>query len=241
MTIAVAPRWAAAAGSFAPSPAAASTPAATATIEVPETPSSSVGAGFPDMSPALVQTNSTQLPQVSPTDTANPSSWSGDPIVNYEKAQGANPYPGVGSVDDFLLEGEGNVSPLGISLRADRRRLKSGQLESGLLVLSVITGGPADKAGLKPYRHTARSTLEVASVAGAFFFPPAMLLVPVLESTQIGDSYDLIVGVDGFRVTSALDFEDCMRDLQPGEVVYLSVVRNGDRLQLPVTIPSIVH
>jgi hypothetical protein len=241
MTITLAPRWAAAAGSAAPSPAAAMTPAATETIEVPATPSSSADAGFPDMSPALVQTNTAQVPQVSPTDSENPSSWSGDPVVNYEKAQGAYPSPGLGSVDDFLLEGEGNVSPLGISLRADRRRLKSGQLESGLLVLTVTTGGPADKAGLKPYRHAARSTLEVVSVAGAFFFPPAMLLVPVLESTQIGDSYDLIVGVDGFRVTSALDFEDCMRDLQPGEVVYLSVVRNGDRLQLPVTIPRMVQ
>jgi PDZ domain-containing secreted protein len=30
-------------------------------------------------------------------------------------------------------------------------------------------------------------------------------------------AYDLIIGVDGSRVTNFLDFYDCMRDVQPGE------------------------
>jgi S1-C subfamily serine protease len=161
-------------------------------------------------------------------------------VVNYENAQNGNPYgPGIGTAEQFLSEGEDDVSPLGIRLRPDRRRLKSGEMAAGLLVLSVTSGGPAAKAGVKPYRHTARTTLEVFSVAGAFFFPPAMFLLPVLESTSVGDSYDMIVGVDGFRVTSALDFEDCMRDVQPGEIVYLSLVRNGQRVQVPVSVPNL--
>jgi hypothetical protein len=40
-------------------------------------------------------------------------------------------------------------------------------------------------------------------------------------------------------VVNFLDFEDRMRDVQPGEIVYLSIVRNGDRVQVPVHIESL--
>ncbi|MGH7878899.1 MAG: PDZ domain-containing protein, partial [Candidatus Binataceae bacterium] len=120
-----------------------------------------------------------------------------------------------------------NVSPLGIDVRMDRRKLKSGEEQAGLLVVDVESGGPAAKAGLKGNHHRVKTAVEVASIAGALFFPPAMMLVPVLESTRAGESYDLIVGVDGNRVTDLLDFEDCLRDLRPGEIVYLSIVRDG--------------
>jgi hypothetical protein len=226
----------------------AASPTATAggseMIEVPDASSDTTDANSPDANPALgPQINTAQIPQAAPTDSSTAAqSWNGNPVVNYQKAQQAGPYgPGIGSAEDFLIEGEDSVLPLGIRLRPDRRRLKSGETAAGLLVLAVTSGGPADKAGVKPYRHVARTTLEAVSVAGAFFFPPAMLLVPVLESTQVGDSYDMIIGVDGFRVTTALDFEDCMRDVQPGEIVYLSVVRDGRRLQVPVTVPSLVQ
>jgi S1-C subfamily serine protease len=224
------------------SPTITSNPAGTETINVPYSKADPGEAG----SVASSQSTTAQIPQALPTDpyAGTADSSSGDPIVNYENAQNGNPYgsgygPPVGSAQDFLNQGEDDVSPLGIRLRPDRRRLKSGEVAEGLLVLSVTSGGPAAKAGVKPYRHTARTTLEVASVAGAFFFPPAMFLLPVLESTELGDSYDMIIGVDGFRVTSALDFEDCMRDVQPGEIVYLSVVRNGQRVQVPVTVPNL--
>jgi S1-C subfamily serine protease len=38
-------------------------------------------------------------------------------------------------------------------------------------------------------------------------------------------------------VTNFLDFEDRMRDLQPGDLVYLNVLRDGKRMQvtMPVT------
>ncbi|HVA67978.1 MAG TPA: PDZ domain-containing protein, partial [Candidatus Binataceae bacterium] len=55
--------------------------------------------------------------------------------------------------------------------------------------------------------------------------------------TQVGESYDLIIGVDGVRVTDFLDFQDRMRDLKPGEIVYLSVVRDGRRHQFRVAVP----
>lgn len=250
-TLAPAGLWAGddAADAGAASPTATATAGGSEMIEVPDaasepTDANPADANIPDVNPALgTQINTAQIPQASPADPpASAQSWSGNPIVNYQKAQEAGPYgPGIGSAEDFLIEGEDSVLPLGIKLRPDRRRLKSGETATGLLVLTVTSGGPADKAGVKPYRHAARTTLEAVSVAGSFFFPPAMLLVPVLESTQVGDSYDMIIGVDGFRVTSTLDFEDCMRDVQPGEIVYLSVVRDGHRLQVPVTVPNLVQ
>ena len=65
----------------------------------------------------------------------------------------------------------------------------------------------------------------------------AVVVIPAIDYMQVGESYDMIIGVDGSRVTNFLDFQDRMRDLQPGELVYLSVVRDGKRVQvtMPVT------
>jgi S1-C subfamily serine protease len=73
-------------------------------------------------------------------------------------------------------------------------------------------------------------------MAGAMIFPPAILLVPALDYTAIGETYDLIIAVDGARVRNFLDFQDRTRDLQPGEILYLSVVRNGKRLQMKLLL-----
>ncbi|HJU28705.1 MAG TPA: PDZ domain-containing protein, partial [Candidatus Binataceae bacterium] len=68
--------------------------------------------------------------------------------------------------------------------------------------------------------------------------PPAVVAVPILDQVHVGESYDLIVAVDGSRVTNFLDFEDRMRDVRPGEIVYLSIVRDGNRVQVPVHVPT---
>jgi len=80
--------------------------------------------------------------------------------------------------------------------------------------------------------------LEGAAVAAAMVFPPAILAVAVLDQTHVGESYDMIIGVDGKRVSNFLDFEDQMREAKPGDVVYLSVIRNGTRMQVPVQVPA---
>ena len=69
------------------------------------------------------------------------------------------------------------------------------------------------------------------------FGQAAILLIPVLDIYQVGESYDMIIGVDGSRVTNFLDFQDRIHDLQPGEIIYLSVLRDGKRVQvtMPVT------
>ena len=65
-----------------------------------------------------------------------------------------------------------------------------------------------------------------------------MVVIPALDYMQVGESYDMIIGVDGSRVTNFLDFQDRMRDLQPGEIVYLSVLRDGKRVQVTMPVPA---
>jgi S1-C subfamily serine protease len=71
-------------------------------------------------------------------------------------------------------------------------------------------------------------------------FPPAVVVVSIVGSVPLGEPYDLIIGVDGSRVTNFLDFYDCMRDVQPGEIIYLNILRNGRRVQVPMQITSVV-
>jgi PDZ domain len=68
-------------------------------------------------------------------------------------------------------------------------------------------------------------------------FPPAMVGVAVISSAEFDQSYDMIIGVDGDRITNVPDFEDHLCMVQSGEIVYLSIVRNGQRRQVPVFIP----
>jgi S1-C subfamily serine protease len=70
-------------------------------------------------------------------------------------------------------------------------------------------------------------------------FPPAILAVPVIDYSGVGESYDMIIGVDGSRVCNVLDFEDRMRNIQPGQTVYFNVVRNGKRMQVAVPITGL--
>jgi hypothetical protein len=223
--------------------AAPSASGSSATIQVPDSAPDPASAKSPNYLPPVT----TQVPQgwsagAPGNDPA--STWTGDPVVNYERAQNPQPYDsGIGSVSQFMMEDEDDSSPLGLAVRQDQRKLKSGEEATGLLVLAVNAGGPAAKAGVRGFQHKITTALETVTMAAAMAFPlaaPATLLVPLLESARIGEHYDMIIGVDGYRVTNVIDLQDCMRDLQPGQIVYLSMVRDGDRLQVPVKMTSLI-
>jgi hypothetical protein len=160
-----------------------------------------------------------------------------DGVIRYEQEKDSGMSgPPIGSLDDFMSEGD-ITSPLGFEVREDKRRLKTGGEAEGLLIMDVFAGSPAARAGLHPYHRVMRDALETAAVAGAMFCPPVVLLVPVFDQVRLGESYDLIIGVDGSRVTNLLDFQERLRDVQAGEIVYFSIVRNGERIQIQVPVP----
>jgi len=140
------------------------------------------------------------------------------------------------SLQEFMKEGV-NVSPLGVELEEGARRGRNGREIDGLLVVALQPGSPAERAGVQAGHRAAHDLVEGAAVAGSLFFPPALLAVPVIETMQFGENYDLIIGVDGNRVTSFMDFQDQLRDAQSGENVYLNILRRGKRLQVPVELP----
>jgi hypothetical protein len=190
---------------------------------VPSTPASNTG--------------SAAAPREAAGQQALPADYD-DGIIHYEHANNSEiSGPPIGSLNDFMSAGD-ITSPLGIEVREDKRRLKSGGEAQGLLIVDVFAGSPAARAGLHAYRRTVRTALETAAIAGAMFCPPVVLLVPVFDQVHLGESYDLIIGVDGSRVTNFLDFEERLRDLQAGEIVYFSIVRNGERMQIPVPVPD---
>jgi serine protease Do len=87
--------------------------------------------------------------------------------------------------------------------------LKAGQ--QGILVASVIAGGPAEKAGLKPATVDAN---DIPTAAG-----------------------DIITGIDGKAVTR---FEDMVSYLsgstQPGQTVTITVLRDSKEIQIKVVL-----
>ena len=87
--------------------------------------------------------------------------------------------------------------------------LKAGQ--QGVLVASVVAGGPAEKASLKAATVDASGTPTAAG--------------------------DIITGIDGKSITSFEDLVSYLYDnTQPGQSVTLNVLRNGSDTQVQVTL-----
>jgi S1-C subfamily serine protease len=122
--------------------------------------------------------------------------------------------------------GVGFAIPVGIIARVAPQLIQRGhvirpdtgitrvfQSERGLLIATMATGGPAERAGLRGIR-------VVRERQGPF----------VYETETIDRSAaDLIVAVDGKPVTSADEFLDLVESKRPGEEVTLSIVRQGRR------------
>jgi len=190
-------------------------------------------AEIPPANPA----DASQQQQPSPADSQ--SSYQSNEVLRYQEEQSGMPPEQLRSLQEFDSEGELST-PFGMQLREAKRTLKSGEEADGLLITVVAKGSPAAAVGLHAYSHGVHDALTGVVVASSMvpFGQFAILLLPVLDYAQVGESYDMIIGVDGSRVTNFLDFQDRMRDLQPGELIYLSVVRDGKRLQVTMPVPA---
>jgi serine protease Do len=85
--------------------------------------------------------------------------------------------------------------------------------QRGLLIEQVVSGGPADQAGLQ---------------AGA---------TPLTDNgNQIVVGGDVLVRIDRTNLTSTTTLRNYLAQAQPGQTVVLTVIRNGQAAQVPVQL-----
>ena len=87
---------------------------------------------------------------------------------------------------------------------------------SGLLVLQVAPGGPADKAGIKGGNS-----------------------LKVIDGVEIPVGGDIITSIDGYDIRSLDDVSSHLRDKQVGDIVEFTLTRaNGDAQSVDATIEA---
>jgi PDZ domain len=172
--------------------------------------------------------------QVDMTNSLHPSANDQAPLYQLEQGAGTPEPPGL---REYMDENE-QISVFGIAMRVETR--KAEKEIQGLLVVDITPGSPGAVAGLHPFRQPVRDLLGGVGMLASMAFPPAAMVVPLVESVPLREAYDLIIGVDGSRVTNFVDFYDCVRAARPGEIIYLNILRNGHRVQLAMRITSAV-
>jgi hypothetical protein len=114
------------------------------------------------------------------------------------------------------MDANEQIAVYGIEMRVDTR--KAEREVQGLLVTDIEPGSPGASAGLHPFRERTRDVLKGVGMLAAMAFPPALVIVPIVESVALHESYDLIIGVDGARVTNFADSWEQRRMVRPGEI-----------------------
>jgi S1-C subfamily serine protease len=96
------------------------------------------------------------------------------------------------------------------------------QSEQGLVIATLITGGPAERAGLRGFRIVREQKRR-----GPFTY----------EERHIDRSQaDTIVAVDGEKATTADAFLSLIERHRPGELATITVLRGGQLTDVPVTL-----
>jgi S1-C subfamily serine protease len=96
--------------------------------------------------------------------------------------------------------------------------------DQGLLVTTLVPGGPAERAGLHGPRLVRQQKRQ-----GPFVYE---------YQTVDRSAADLIVGVDGKRVKTADDFLDAIESKHPGEQVVITVINRGQERQVPLVLEA---
>ena len=108
--------------------------------------------------------------------------------------------------------------------RPDAGIVKALQTDRGLLVVVMAPDGPAQRAGLRGPRIEEREQRQ-----GPFV---------TRYRTVNWAAADLIVAVDGQPVRTAEDFLNVVEAKQPGQQVVITVIRAGQKLDVPLTLGS---
>ncbi len=92
----------------------------------------------------------------------------------------------------------------------------------GLLIAALSPGGPAERAGLQGFR-----LVRTRKRQGPY----------IVEQTKIDQSQaDLIVAIDGQRIRTVDDMLSLIEQKKPGDVARVSVLRDGQQVDVDVTL-----
>ena len=96
------------------------------------------------------------------------------------------------------------------------------QTEQGLLILTMVPGGPAERAGLQGPRIE-----KIQKRHGPF----------VTEEKKVNlAAADMIVAVDGRPTKTADEFLEGVEAKRPGDQITITVIRNGRQLNVPLRL-----
>lgn len=106
--------------------------------------------------------------------------------------------------------------------RADSGIARVYQTERGLLIASLVSGGPAERAGLRGPQVKKETKRQ-----GPFVYE---------YRTIDRAAADMIVAVDGKPIKTADDFLEAVESKQPGQQVVVTVIRAGQQVHVPVRL-----
>jgi S1-C subfamily serine protease len=160
--------------------------------------------------------------------------------------------PELGSIEDYGKQSDrgrfyqtpARVPLLGISVFEAVGKLVSGERLNGLAVGSVDATGAGYDAGIQaPHLRKQTAAKELGAMAlvigAAAIFPPALLGVPLLTKMPSPQAYDVIVAVDAERIRDLSELERSLSNAKAGQIIYLTIIREGRRLQLRAFVRSV--
>ena len=125
-------------------------------------------------------------------------------------------------------ENEDQVPALRIEVANGESKLTRGPSVTGIKVISVDPNGPAAIAGLQGERMMARTALTAALAVGGMVFPPAMFVAMLAQQSDVGESHDLIIAVDGERTRNIVDLQDALDRAHVRSFIWTSSVQAAD-------------
>jgi S1-C subfamily serine protease len=124
------------------------------------------------------------------------------------------------SVDDLQDDGKAEYAYIGVSSQALYPQLaeKLGiDAPTGSLISKVIPDGPADEAGLQGRDSGDENTVE-------------------FQGREVFTGGDVITAVDGEKLVAENDLSRLIADDRPGDKVTLSIIRDGEPMDVDVTL-----
>jgi S1-C subfamily serine protease len=108
-------------------------------------------------------------------------------------------------------------------VRADIGIINVMETKNGLVIRQVASEGPAEQAGLRGGRVVMQQFKRGGVV---------LAQQPVVDYSQA----DRVVAFDGEEVRTGVQFQDKLWSHKPGDTVTLTVIREGRRVEVPVTL-----